>query len=101
MGKTNFLGVDGGFHLAKTISVLGETLSEICGMCRKCGGLKTAMEAHLTKLGASWANVIIAIEWPSRIAEAMPEHAITVSIEHLKEHERSLTIDQSSSGDNA
>ena len=46
-------------------------------------------------------NVIIAIEWPSRIADAMPEHAITVSIEHLKEHERYFTIDQSSSGDKA
>ena len=45
---------------------------------------------------------IIAIEWPSKITDALPEHAITVSIEHLKEHERSLTIDQSSSsGDNA
>jgi tRNA threonylcarbamoyladenosine biosynthesis protein TsaE len=36
---------------------------------------------------------IIAIEWPSKITDALPEHAITVSIEHLKEHERSLTID--------
>ena len=45
---------------------------------------------------------IIAIEWPTKIADALPEHALTVSIEHLKEHERSLTIDQSSSsGDNA
>jgi tRNA threonylcarbamoyladenosine biosynthesis protein TsaE len=45
---------------------------------------------------------IIAIEWPSKITDALPEHAITVSIEHLKEHERLLTIDQSSSsGDNA
>ena len=45
---------------------------------------------------------IIAIEWPTNIADALPEHALTVSIEHLKEHERSLTIDQSSSsGDNA
>ena len=45
---------------------------------------------------------IIAIEWPSKITDALPEHAITVSIEHLKEHERSFTIDQSSSsGDNA
>ena len=45
---------------------------------------------------------IIAIEWPSKITDALPEHAITVSIEHLKEHERSLTIGQSSSsGDNA
>jgi len=45
---------------------------------------------------------IIAIEWPTKIADALPEHVLTVSIEHLKEHERSLTIDQSSSsGDNA
>ena len=45
---------------------------------------------------------IIAIEWPSKITDALPEYAITVSIEHLKEHERLLTIDQSSSsGDNA
>ena len=45
---------------------------------------------------------IIAIEWPSKITDALPERVITVSIEHLKEHERSLAIDQSSSsGDNA
>ena len=44
---------------------------------------------------------IIAIEWPSKITDALPEHAITVSIEHLREYERSLTIGQSSSGDNA
>lgn len=40
---------------------------------------------------------IIAIEWPSKIVEALPEHAVTVSIEHMQEHKRSLTIDQSSS----
>ena len=45
---------------------------------------------------------IIAIEWPSKIANALPDFAIKVSIEHMKEHERSLSIDQSSSsGDSA
>lgn len=47
-------------------------------------------------------QTIIAIEWPSKIADALPEHAVTVSIEHMQEHERSLIIDQSSSsGDSA
>jgi tRNA threonylcarbamoyladenosine biosynthesis protein TsaE len=44
---------------------------------------------------------IIAIEWPSKIADALPEHAIAVIIEHLSEHERSLAIDHDSSGDSA
>ena len=46
-------------------------------------------------------NAIIAVEWPSKIVGALPKDAITVSIEHCSEHERSLTIDQSSSGDSA
>jgi tRNA threonylcarbamoyladenosine biosynthesis protein TsaE len=47
-------------------------------------------------------HAIIAIEWPSKIADALPDHAIQVFIEHVQEHKRSLTIDQSSSsGDNA
>lgn len=46
-------------------------------------------------------RAIIAVEWPSKIEGALPKDAITVSIEHLKEHERSLTINQSSLGDSA
>jgi tRNA threonylcarbamoyl adenosine modification protein YjeE len=44
---------------------------------------------------------IIAVEWPSKITEALPKEATTVSIEHLKEFERSVTIGHSSSGDKA
>ena len=36
-------------------------------------------------------NVIIAIEWPSKIAGAIPEHAVTVEIEHVDINTREIT----------
>ena len=44
-------------------------------------------------------EVIVAIEWPCKITNALPENSINVSIQHLQEHQRVLTIDQPSSGD--
>lgn len=38
-------------------------------------------------------NTIIAIEWPSRIANALPERVTTVQIAHLDLHSREITID--------
>ena len=35
-------------------------------------------------------NAIIAIEWPSKIAEAIPENAITVQIEHVDLNTRAI-----------
>ena len=46
-------------------------------------------------------NTIIAIEWPSRIAEAIPAGAIRISIEHLAENERTIEVHQPSSGETA
>ncbi|MBT5421384.1 MAG: tRNA (adenosine(37)-N6)-threonylcarbamoyltransferase complex ATPase subunit type 1 TsaE [Candidatus Cloacimonetes bacterium] len=37
-------------------------------------------------------NTIIAIEWPSRIANAIPEHGNTVQIAHIDLHSREITI---------
>ena len=42
-------------------------------------------------------NAIIAIEWPSKIAEAIPAGAIRILIEHLAENERTIEVFQPSS----
>lgn len=44
---------------------------------------------------------IIAIEWPTRIANALPNEVIAITFDHVGLHTRSITIDQSSSGDKA
>lgn len=35
-------------------------------------------------------NTLIAIEWPSKIAGAIPEHAIEIQIEHVDVHSRRI-----------
>ena len=37
-------------------------------------------------------TAIIAIEWPSRIANAIPEHAICLQIEHIDINTREITL---------
>ena len=37
-------------------------------------------------------DVVLAVEWPSRLGEALPERHIAISFEHLGEHARFLTI---------
>lgn len=39
------------------------------------------------------AEVIIAIEWPSRVAEALPsQRTVTLALEHIGDGERSITV---------
>ena len=39
-------------------------------------------------------NTIVAVEWPSRIASALPESCVCVDLEHLSETQRRITINR-------
>lgn len=43
------------------------------------------------------SNAVLAIEWSEQIEDALPEHTIFITLEHLSDEERKITIERSSS----
>lgn len=42
-------------------------------------------------------NAVLAIEWSEQIEDALPEHTIFITLEHLSDEERKITIGRSNS----